>query len=112
MEFDGGGQVLSLEGLYLYDDTVLEQARRLLGERDPLMFNFDKRGYASNLTRIGLVLTELGDRASTANGDSHVNRSIDGPGAYGSTRSPDFIYIASNLTGAFQLLQAASSHRE
>lgn len=55
---------------------------------------------------------EISDRVSTPEGNSHVERSIEGPGAYDSTRSPDFIYIASNLTGAFQLLQAVSSHRE
>ena len=104
--------MLSLEGLYFYDDTLLERARRLLGERDPLMFNLAKCCYVSNRTSIEQVLAELGDRASTPNGDSHVDRSMDGPGAYGSTRSPDFVYNASNLTGTFQLLQAVSSHWE
>ena len=75
---------------------MLEPARRLVGERDPLVFNFDKCGYASNLTSIGQVLAELGNRASTPNGDSPVDRSIEEPGAF----------IEGNVSGTFLLLQA------
>ena len=44
--------------------------------------------------------------------ESHVDRSIEGPGAYGSTSSPDFVYIESNVSGTFHLLQAVRSHWE
>jgi dTDP-glucose 4,6-dehydratase len=44
--------------------------------------------------------------------ESHVDRSIEGPGAYGSTSSPDCVYIASNVSGNFHLLQAVRSHWE
>ena len=42
--------------------------------------------------------------------ESHVDRSIEGPGAYGSTRSPDCVTIASNVNGTFHLLQAVRAH--
>ena len=44
--------------------------------------------------------------------ESHVDRSIEGPAAYGSTSSPDCVYIDSNVTGTFHLLQAVRSHWE
>jgi hypothetical protein len=42
--------------------------------------------------------------------ESHVDRSIEGPGAYGSTSSPDCVTIASNVSGTFHLLQALRAH--
>ena len=119
--------------------------RRLLRDSDALVFNLDKCGYASDLTSIEQVLVELGDRASTPEGnsrhqllqvdltdagatadavrrqadpdlvlhlaaESHVDRSIEGPGAYGSTSSPDCVTIASNVNGTFHLLQAVRAH--
>ena len=96
--------------------------RRLLRESDALVFNLDKCGYASDLTSIEQVLAELlkvdlTDAGATAEAvrqadpdlvlhlaaGSHVDRSIEGPGAYGSTSSPDCVYIASNVNGTFHL---------
>jgi len=110
--------------------------RRLLTDSEALVFNLDKCGYASDLTSIEQVLAELGDRASTPEGESrhqllqvdltdadataeavrqadpdlvmhlaaesHVDRSIEGPGAF----------ISSNVNGTFHLLQAVRSHWE
>jgi hypothetical protein len=42
--------------------------------------------------------------------ESHVDRSIEGPGAYGSTSSPDCVHITSNVNGTFHLLQAVRTH--
>jgi NAD(P)-dependent dehydrogenase (short-subunit alcohol dehydrogenase family) len=120
--------------------------RRLLTDSEALVFNLDKCGYASDLTCIEQVLAELGDRASTPEGESrhqllqvdltdagataeavrqadpdlvmhlaaesHVDRSIEGPGAYGSTSSPNCVNITSNVNGTFHLLQAVRSHWE
>ena len=44
--------------------------------------------------------------------ESHVDRSIEGPAAYGSTSSPDFVYIDSNVIGTLHLLQAVRGHWE
>ena len=44
--------------------------RRLLTGSEALVFNLDKCGYASDLTSIEQVLAELGDRASTPEGNS------------------------------------------
>jgi len=105
--------------------------RRLLRESTATVFNLDKMGYASDLTSIKEVLAELGDEAEQrhvlqkidlanaaavqlaveqANPDlvmhlaaeSHVDRSISGPN----------VFIESNVTGTFNLLQAVRSHYE
>jgi dTDP-glucose 4,6-dehydratase len=96
--------------------------RRLLADSDALVFNLDKIGYASDLTSIGsdprhqLLRVDLTDAAATAQAvqqadpdlvmhlaaESHVDRSIDGPGAF----------IESNVTGTFNLLQAVRAHWE
>jgi len=101
--------------------------RRLLSESEAPVFNLDKMGYASDLTgieRLGvgaaerhqLLRVDLADAAATAEAvraadpdlvlhlaaESHVDRSIDGPGAF----------IESNVTGTFHLLQAVRSHWE
>jgi len=100
--------------------------RRLLHESDALVFNFDKCGYASDLTSIEalpeaserhtLLKVDLTDAEATAEAvrqadpdlvlhlaaESHVDRSIEGPGAF----------ITSNVYGTFQLLQALRSHWE
>jgi nucleoside-diphosphate-sugar epimerase len=44
--------------------------------------------------------------------ESHVDRSIEGPAAYGLTSSPNSVYIDSNVTGTFHLLQAVRAHWE
>ena len=103
---------------------------RLLRDSDALVFNFDKWGYASDLTSIEarseaaerhtLLKVDLCDAAATAAvarqadpdlglhlaAESHVDRSIEGPGAYGSTSLPDCVTITSNVDGTFHLLQA------
>jgi len=105
--------------------------RRLLRGTSATVFNLDKLGYASDLTSIELTLAGLGaaaagrhqllqvdlanDEATAAAvrqadpdlvfhlaAESHVDRSIDGPGAF----------IESNVTGTFNLLQAVRAHWE
>jgi NAD(P)-dependent dehydrogenase (short-subunit alcohol dehydrogenase family) len=100
--------------------------RRLLQESDALVFNLDKMGYASDLTSIEplpeaaerhtLLRVDLTNAEATAAAvrqadpdlvmhlaaESHVDRSIEGPGAF----------IASNVTGTFHLLQAVRAHWE
>ena len=105
--------------------------RRLLLESDAIVFNLDKMGYASDLSSVEEVLIGLGsDQAErhqllkvdladaeavrvavqTADPDlvmhlaaeSHVDRSIAGPG----------VFIESNVTGTYNLLQAVREHHE
>ena len=105
--------------------------RRLLADTNAKVFNLDKCGYASDLTSIELGLNLLGpeaevrhqllrvdlaDAEATATAmrksdpdlvlhlaaESHVDRSIAGPGAF----------IHSNVNGTFHLLQAVRSHWE
>ena len=105
--------------------------RRLLRESDAVVFNLDKMGYASDLSSIEAVLADLGSDHSerhrllkvdladaeavrvavqTADPDlvmhlaaeSHVDRSIAGPG----------VFIESNVTGTYNLLQAVREHHE
>ena len=128
---NGGGYGLRPTGVNIGGAVV----RRLLTDSEALVFNLDKCGYASDLTSIEQVLAELGDRASTPNGESrhqllqvdlcdadatadavrqadpdlvlhlaaksHVDRSIKSPGAYGSTSSPDWVAITSNVSRSF-----------
>ena len=98
--------------------------RLLLSESEALVFNLDKCGYASDLTSIEalpqaaerhtLLRVDLTDAAATAEAErqadpdlvlhlaaeSHVDRSIEGPGAF----------IESNVSGTFHLLQAVRAH--
>ena len=103
--------------------------RRLLQESEAIVFNLDKMGYASELTSINHALSALGPdhverhqllkvdladaeavAAAVAQADpdlvmhlaaeSHVDRSIAGPG----------VFIQSNVTGTYNLLQAVRSH--
>ena len=96
--------------------------RRLLVESSAMVYNLDKLSYASDLTSIGgnprhqLLQVDLVDPEATmaaiqrANPDlvfhlaaeSHVDRSISGPGAF----------IESNIIGTFNLLQAVRAHWE
>jgi len=105
--------------------------RRLLEQSGAMVFNLDKMGYASDLAGIEAVLAGLGPaarerhqllRVDLADGEataaavraadpdlvlhlaaeSHVDRSIDGPGAF----------IESNVSGTYHLLQAVRSHWE
>ena len=105
--------------------------RRLLQESNALVFNLDKMGYASDLTSIDQVIQSLeGDQSERhqllkvdlSNADavqeaidradpdlvmhlaaeSHVDRSISGPG----------VFIESNVTGTYNLLQAVRTHYE
>jgi dTDP-glucose 4,6-dehydratase len=98
--------------------------RRLLGQTSAVVFNLDRCGYASDLTSIKslsqaaerhtLLRVDLAHGEATAAAvrkadpdlvmhlaaESHVDRSIDGPGAF----------IESNVTGTFNLLQAVRAH--
>ena len=96
--------------------------RRLLRETDAMVFNLDKLSYASDLSSIGehprhqLLKVDLVNAEATAAAiqqadpdlvfhlaaESHVDRSISGPGAF----------IESNVQGTFNLLQAARNHWE
>ena len=105
--------------------------RRLLRDTDVQVFNLGKCGYASDCTSIEAVLKDLGaaaegryqrlrldlaDEQATAAAvrqadpdlvlqlaaESHVYRSIDGPGAF----------LSSNVIGTFSLLQAVRAHWE
>ncbi len=103
--------------------------RRLLRESDATIFNLDKMGYASDLTSIEEALAELGSDFSERHrlqrvdlndasavktavqqadpdlvmhlaAESHVDRSISGPG----------VFIESNVNGTYNLLQAVREH--
>ena len=102
--------------------------RRLLAERGTIVFNLDKLGYASDLSGIQQQLAgrdlerhvlqqvNLVDAENTSAAvqqadpdlvmhlaaESHVDRSIDGPGEF----------LASNVSGTFNLLQAVRRHWE
>ena len=105
--------------------------RRLLRETTVTVFNLDKMGYASDLSSIEEVLSELGDEANDRHrlqqvdltdataveaavqeadpdlvmhlaAESHVDRSISGPG----------VFIESNVNGTYNLLQAVRGHYE
>jgi dTDP-glucose 4,6-dehydratase len=108
--------------------------RRLLSESEALVFNLDKCGYASDLTSIEQVLAELGERASTPEGNSrHQLLRVDltdaeATAAAVSQADPDLVlhlaaeshvdrsiegpaaFIDSNVTGTFHLLQAVRAH--
>ena len=103
--------------------------RRLLSQSKALIFNLDKVGYASDCSGIEATLQGLGSdqshryrfmRVDLADGEataaalreadpdlvmhlaaeSHVDRSIDGPGAF----------LSSNVNGTFSLLEAVRAH--
>ena len=99
--------------------------RRLLTGSSATVFNLDKLGYASDLTSIDqlqagprhrLLRVDLCDAEATAAAvrtanpdlvlhlaaESHVDRSIDGPGAF----------MDSNVHGTYHLLQAVRAHYE
>lgn len=96
--------------------------RRLLHESDAEVFNLDKIGYASDLASIGdhlrhhLLKVDLASAEETdaavrqadpdlvmhLAAESHVDRSIDGPG----------LFIESNILGTFNLLQSVRRHFE
>ena len=105
--------------------------RRLLRETTVTVFNLDKMGYASDLSSIEEVLSELGKAANDRHrlqqvdltdataveaavqeadpdlvmhlaAESHVDRSISGPG----------VFIESNVNGTYNLLQAVRGHYE
>ena len=105
--------------------------RRLLRETTVTVFNLDKMGYASDLSSIEEVLSGLGEAAKDRHrlqqvdltdaaaveaavreadpdlvmhlaAESHVDRSISGPG----------VFIESNVNGTYNLLQAVRSHYE
>ena len=120
---DGISRVLITGGAGFIGGALV---RRLLGTTAVTVFNLDKMGYASDLTGIDrlpeaaerhrLLQVDLVDAAATAAAvreadpdlvfhlaaESHVDRSIDGPGAF----------IDSNVLGTFHLLQALRTHWE
>jgi dTDP-glucose 4,6-dehydratase len=109
---------------------------RLLTDSDALVFNLDKCGYASDLTSIEQVLEEMGERATTPEGECrHQLLRVDLTDA-GATAAavrqadPDLVlhlaaeshvdrsiegpaaFIDSNVTGTFHFLQAVRAHWE
>ncbi|KZR70238.1 dTDP-glucose 4,6-dehydratase 2 [Prochlorococcus marinus str. MIT 1313] len=105
--------------------------RRLLRDSRVTVFNLDKIGYASDLSGIEQQLQELGSKAESRHhllsvdladaeataaavkqvdpdlvvhlaAESHVDRSIDGPE----------VFLSSNVSGTFSLLQAVRGHWE
>ena len=105
--------------------------RKLLRDSDCIIYNLDKMGYASDLDSIDNVLTNLNINKDTRHNllkvdlsnysktlsavrfsnpdlimhlaaESHVDRSIEGPGEF----------IKSNILGTFNLLEAAREHYE
>ena len=105
--------------------------RKLLRDSDCIIYNLDKMGYASDLDSIDNVLTNLNINEDTRHNllkvdlsnysktlsavrfsnpdlimhlaaESHVDRSIEGPGEF----------IKSNILGTFNLLEAAREHYE
>ena len=122
----GRGRILVTGGAGFIGGAVV---RRLLQKTDATVFNLDKMGYASNLDSIEAVLDDLGPAAQGRHqlqkldlsdpaavdaaveaadpdlvmhlaAESHVDRSISGPG----------VFINSNINGTFNLLQAVRSH--
>ena len=97
------------------DLTSIEQVLAELGERTST---------PEGNSRHQLLRVDLTDAEATADalrqadpdlvlhlaGESHVDRSIEGPGAYGSTSRPDCVNISSNVNGTFHLLQAVRFH--
>jgi dTDP-glucose 4,6-dehydratase len=105
--------------------------RRLLATTNAMVYNLDKMGYASDLQSINETIENLGEAGNGRHhlqrvdltdssavdeavkqadpdlvmhlaAESHVDRSIEGPG----------VFIASNVVGTYNLLQAVRAHWE
>jgi len=110
--------------------------RRLLAETTATIFNLDKCGYASDLTGIEQVQSELGSAAQTPQGESRHQllrvdlNDADATATAVSQADPDLVmhlaaeshvdrsidgpaaFIESNVSGTFNLLQAVRAHWE
>ncbi len=127
---DGRRRILVTGGAGFIGGAVV---RRLLRESDVTIYNLDKLGYASDLTSIEAVLSELGDAAQGSEGPRHQLLPVDlsdaaATAAAVATADPDLIlhlaaeshvdrsiqgpaaFVQSNVLGTFHLLEAARSH--
>ena len=100
---------------YASDLTSIEQVLAELG---------DRASTPGGNSRHQLLRVDLTDAEATAEAvrqadpdlvmhlaaESPMDRSIEGPGACGSTSSPDCSKIASNVNGTFHLLHAVRAH--
>ena len=107
---------------------------RLLTDSDALVFNLDTCGYASDLTSIEQVLEEMGERATTTEGECRhqllrVDLTDAGATAAAVRQADPYLvlhlaaeshvdrsiegpaaFIDSNVTGTFHFLQAVRAH--
>jgi dTDP-glucose 4,6-dehydratase len=102
---------------YVSDLTSIEH---LLAELSPRALD------AAGQARHTLLRVDLSDAEATAEAvqmadpdlvlhlaaESHLDRSIENPRAYGSPNSPDCVYIESHESGMFNLLQTVRAHWE